>query len=252
MTIRIAVAGKGGTGKTTFCSLLIQELLNQKKTPILAVDSDPNSGLGEALGVKYTAAIADIRDEVRDGKKIPQGMAKSDYINMKLSEIIVESPGIDLLVMGRPEGRECYCYINELLRNFVSNITKNYCFVVMDNEAGMEHLSRRTTDNIDVLYIISEQTQASLRSVVRVYEITKNIKLKIKKICLVLAKVKDSSINFYKLLKEAGIPAEVELVGVMPYSDSIVQLSEKGSPITAADDAISCEIRKIIQKTVSF
>ncbi|MCS7228140.1 MAG: AAA family ATPase [Endomicrobia bacterium] len=185
MTIRIAVSGKGGVGKTTVVCGIVKYFIDTNKIPVLVVDADPNSNLAETLGVSYNLTIADIRETLRESQ-IPQGMSKTDYINLKLQDAIVEQKGFDLIVMGRPEGRECYCFVNELLRTFLSNLSKNYKYVVIDTEAGMEHLSRRTTDNIDFLLIISTPTKAAIDTVKKIVNLSEKLKLKIvnKKIIL--------------------------------------------------------------------
>ncbi|MCX7661102.1 MAG: AAA family ATPase, partial [Candidatus Omnitrophica bacterium] len=144
---KIAVSGKGGTGKTTISALIIRTLIEDKKIPILAVDADPNSNLYLSLGAKFNRTIADLREEVRDNT--PSGFSKTDYFNLKLQEAISENNGFDLLVMGRPEGQGCYCSVNNLLREYLTRLSKNYPFVVIDCEAGLEHLSRRTSDDLD-------------------------------------------------------------------------------------------------------
>ncbi len=247
MTTRIAVAGKGGTGKTTFCALLIKILLSQNKKPILAVDADPNSNLAELLGINYDSTIADVREELREQKDITLGMVKADYINMRLNEIISEANGLDLIVMGRPEGRECYCYINELLRNFLSKISKNYNTVVIDNEAGMEHLSRRTTDDIDTLFIISEPTLVSLKSAEKIKELAEKIKLKIKNIYLVLNKVKNQD-----SLEEIISKTYLKPKGIIPYDENILKLSESGKNLFSVEENshVLSKIKDIITDTL--
>ncbi len=178
MTKHIAVCGKGGVGKTTVVCGITKYLIENNQTPILVVDADPNSNLAENLGVKYDITIADVREELRT-EKVPQYMSKSDYINMRLQETIVEHSGFDLLVMGHPEGRECYCFVNELLRNFLSQVAKNYKYVVIDTEAGMEHFSRRTVDNIDCLFIITIPTKVAFDTAKKIISLIPKLKLKI-------------------------------------------------------------------------
>ena len=183
MAFTIAVAGKGGSGKTTLATLTILQLIRQNKGPVLAVDADPNSNLNVGLGMKFEETIADLREEVLT-KEIPSGMSKTEFFDYRLHECLVEGNKVDLLVMGRPEGSGCYCAVNNLLRQYLSRISKQYKYVVMDNEAGMEHLSRRTTDGVDVLLITSDPTIVSIRSAARIQEIALQIKLKIKDIYL--------------------------------------------------------------------
>lgn len=184
---KIAVAGKGGTGKTTLSGLIIVSLLRNKKIPVLAVDADPNSTLNEVLGVKKPKSVVEIVDEIEKIKNnLPAGIEKSKNLQFHLEEAIEESSGFDLLVMGRTEGPGCYCYANHLLREYMEKIEKNYSFVVMDNEAGMEHLSRRTTRNIDFLFIVSLADRVSLRSAERIFNMSKELDLNIKKTFLVV------------------------------------------------------------------
>ncbi len=188
MTKRIAVCGKGGVGKTTVVCGIVNYLIEKNLTPILVVDADPNSNLAESLGLKYDLTIADIREELRKAQ-IPTHLSKAEYVDMRLQEALVEYKDFDLVVMGRPEGRECYCYINELLRTFLSNLSKNYKYVVVDTEAGMEHFSRRTTDNIDILIIVTIPTKVSFDTVKKILDLIPKLGLKIydKKILLNLA-----------------------------------------------------------------
>ncbi len=210
MAFRIAVAGKGGVGKTTFASLIIYHLIKAGKMPILAVDADPNSNLNVNLGMQVNDVVSDLREEVLE-KKVPAGMAKTEFMELKMHECLTEGKGVDLLTMGQPEGPGCYCAINNLLRKYLSKIAKQYKYVVMDTEAGMEHLSRRTTDDIDVLFIVSEPTKVSLQSAARVKETAERIKLKIKQTIMVLNKSN----------QEEGIP----------FDESVKQVGEKGGDL---------------------
>ncbi|HCJ66516.1 MAG TPA: carbon monoxide dehydrogenase [Elusimicrobia bacterium] len=228
MTIRIAVAGKGGTGKSTFVALLIYHLIKEKKVPILAVDADPNSNLNELLGLEYKETVADIREQMRD-EKIPPGMSKPEYLDYSLEQIKIESKNLDLLVMGHPEGQGCYCFVNELLRNYLSRLSKNYYAVVMDNEAGMEHLSRRTTDNLDYLFILSEPTVVSIRSAVKIYQTAKQLKLKIDKFFFILNfTLKGVRQDF---LIEEMKKNDLSFSFFLPKDEEIRQFAEKGKSI---------------------
>ena len=149
MTKTIAITGKGGVGKTTTSALLIGELMRAGVRPVLAIDGDPNNTLGAALGIEAESVLADIRDEVKD--KTPQGVSKPQYAAQQFQECITESEGFDLLTMGRPEGPGCYCYVNNLLRDSIQKLRRNYRAIVIDNAAGMEHISRLVTDDIDEL-----------------------------------------------------------------------------------------------------
>jgi CO dehydrogenase maturation factor len=157
MSYTIAMAGKGGTGKSTIATLIIRYITEELGKAVLAVDADPNSSLGMSLGVNVENTIADIRDDVVERRAdIPAGMSKDRYIEYCIEESIVEENKFDLLTMGRPEGPKCYCYANNLLRKYLDNAEKSYPYIVIDNEAGMEHLSRRTTNDVDLLIIAFE------------------------------------------------------------------------------------------------
>ncbi|MFC1910878.1 AAA family ATPase, partial [Chloroflexota bacterium] len=165
MSINIALAGKGGSGKTTIAALVIRYLINKNAGPILAVDADPNSNLAESLGLQSGGTVGRILDSFQHDKiNIPSGMTKENYLEYKLHEIVVENRNLDLLVMGRGEGPECYCYPNVILRKLIDELSGNYVYVVMDNEAGMEHLSRRTTQNLDELIIVSNHSVKGIRA----------------------------------------------------------------------------------------
>ena len=224
MAFTIAVAGKGGSGKTTLATLAILYLIRQNKGPILAVDADPNSNLNVGLGMKFEETIADLREEVLT-KEIPSGMSKTDFFDYRLHQCLVEGDKVDLLVMGRPEGPGCYCAVNNLLRQYLSRISKQYEYVVMDNEAGMEHLSRRTTDDVDVLLITSEPTLVSIRSAARIKGIALKIKLKIKDIYLIInrvTKTKDIS-----SLVSGSVPEKLSLLENIPEDPLVLEASEK-------------------------
>ena len=182
MSVSIAVAGKGGSGKTSVASLVIRYLKKNGFEPILAVDADPNANLGESLGLARKQTIGSIIASFNKEKiNIPPGMTKEAYLEYRLNEALVEGKGLDLVTMGRGEGPECYCYPNLLLRKFIDTLADNYSYVVMDNEAGMEHLSRRTTQNIDELLIVSNHSVKGVRTVARIKDLVTQLKLVIKR-----------------------------------------------------------------------
>jgi CO dehydrogenase maturation factor len=224
MAFTIAVAGKGGSGKTTLATLTILHLIRQNKGPILAVDADPNSNLNIGLGMKFEETIADLREEVLT-KEIPSGMSKTEFFDYRLHESLVEGDKVDLLVMGRPEGPGCYCAVNNLLRQYLSRISKQYKYVVMDNEAGMEHLSRRTTDGVDVLLITSAPTLVSIRSAARIQEIALKIKLKIKDIHLIINRTSES--KDISSLISGSVPDRLSLLENIPEDHLVLEASEK-------------------------
>jgi len=182
MSINIAVAGKGGSGKTSVSSLIVRYLLKNGKTPILVVDADPNANLAEGLGLEVTETIGRILNDFQGEKlNIPAGMTKEAYLEYRLNEIVVENKGLDLITMGRGEGPDCYCYPNTILRKFADLLAGNYAYVVMDNEAGLEHLSRRTTQNVDALLMISDHSVKGVRTISRVRDLISELKLVVKR-----------------------------------------------------------------------
>ena len=181
MSFNIAVAGKGGSGKTSIASLIIRYLKKNGAGPILAVDADANANLGESLGLEVRQTVGLMLDDFQKDKiNIPPGMTKEIYLDYKLNEILVESEGLDLLTMGRGEGPECYCYPNVILKKFADTLAGNYTYMVMDNEAGMEHLSRRTTQNVDALLLVSNHSVKGVRTIARIMELVSKLKLVVK------------------------------------------------------------------------
>jgi CO dehydrogenase maturation factor len=209
LSFAIAVAGKGGSGKTSLSSLIIRHLQKTGREPILAVDADANANLGESLGLKVEQTIGGILAAFQYEKiKIPPGMTKEAYLEYKMNEVLVESKGLDLLTMGRSEGPDCYCYPNTILRKFIDNLSGNYKCVVMDNEAGMEHLSRGTTQNIDHLLLVSNPTVKGIRTIARIKELLSELKLTIKKQSVI--------INFVNEKLDPLAVAEMERLGISP------------------------------------
>lgn len=182
----LAVAGKGGVGKTTFASLLIK-YFSDKQGMILAVDADPNANLNQKLGVEVLHTIGDLREEMlKELDEIPKGMSKMEYIQYQIQLAIVEGEKFDLLVMGRPEGPGCYCYVNNLLRTYIDALSQKYRFVIIDNEAGMEHLSRRTTRDVDILFIISDATKQGILTAGRIKRLADSMDLRIRDTKLII------------------------------------------------------------------
>jgi len=209
LSINIAVAGKGGTGKTSITSLVIRYLLKNDLGTVLAVDADPNSNLAENLGLQVNQTVGRILNSFQGDKlSIPPGMTKEAYLEYQLNGAISESKKLDLITMGRGEGPECYCYPNVVIRKLIDDWAKNYSFVIMDNEAGMEHLSRRTTQNIDEMILVSDHSVKGLRAVARIRDLIKELKLVIKRESVIINLVPD---GIDPLLSE-----ELDRLGIVP------------------------------------
>lgn len=229
MAFIIAIAGKGGVGKTTISAMLVHYLLKIEK-PILAVDADPNSNLNVALGLEYEETIADIREEVK--KKTPESFSKSEFFSLRLEEAMVEGNGFDLLVMGRPEGPGCYCAVNNILREYLAKVSKKYKFVVIDNEAGMEHLSRRTALEIDSLLLISDPTTVGICSAINAFKTAKSAGIKIKNTTLIINKSKGGlGQDKLRLIENTGL----KIGGYMEFQESIQNNSEKEKGVVELD-----------------
>ena len=209
LSFNIAVAGKGGSGKTSVASLIIRYLKKNGTGPILAIDADPNANLGESLGLSVKQTVGSVLADFQGEKiNIPPGMTKEAYLDYKLNEIIVESKGLDLVTMGRGEGPECYCYPNLILKKFADTLAENYAYMVMDNEAGMEHLSRRTTQNIDELFIISDHSVKGVRTVARIRDLVSELKL--------VARKESVIINFVPTELAPPVADELARLGIDP------------------------------------
>lgn len=243
----IAVAGKGGTGKTTFAALLIRYLIEKRKGSILAVDADPNSNLYEALGVKVDTFIAGIIEATKDPRNIPEGISKDVFIHYNLAQALVETKDFDLLTMGNPQGPGCYCYPNDLLRKHLETLGNNYDYVVIDNEAGLEHISRRVIQNISHLFIISDATVRGIRSAGRVKELVGDLNLSIPNQYLIISRSHGDTGILEEEIKNTGL----HLLGVIPYDENIVTFDAVGKPLfdLPADTTALQAVYGILAKT---
>ncbi|MDO9534265.1 MAG: AAA family ATPase [Bacillota bacterium] len=227
--ILIAVAGKGGTGKTTFTALLLRYLSeNHKDKTILAVDADANANLNEALGLEVKETISSALEDTKDPRLVPSGMTKDMFIQMRINQAMVESDQIDLLVMGNPSGPGCYCFPNGLLRNYLEKLRVNYDYVAVDNEAGLEHLSRRIINDVDYLLITSDATARGIRSAGRVYEIIKTVNIDAKNVYLVVSRTRD---NEAEALNEEIEKTGLKLLGTIPMDEKIMEFDLNGKPL---------------------
>jgi CO dehydrogenase maturation factor len=226
MTFSIALAGKGGTGKTTLAAMLIKYLIKNHKTPVLAVDADCNANLNEVLGLKVADTVGNAREEMKRGK-VPSGMTKDIFMEMKLEQALVESDGVDLIVMGQPEGAGCYCAANTLLTAFLERLSGNYPYIVMDNEAGMEHISRLTTKNVDILLIVSDPSRRGLQTAVRIDELARCLKIGVGRSYMVINMAKEApSAQALEMIKAV----KLELIGTIPEDDVIYKFDFDGRP----------------------
>ena len=225
MSFKIAVSGKGGTGKTTIAGLIIGHLLRKGKRPVLAVDADANANLHEVLGVEYEDTIGGMREQIRTD--VPEGMTKNVWFEMRAEQALVETKDYDLLVMGRPEGQGCYCVANSLAREYIDVLTKNYDYVVMDNEAGMEHFSRLTTHDVDLLFIVTDSSIRGLHAVRRILDLIKEIDIKVAKAAVLVSQVRgDVDPAFHEEAKRI----DVEVAGFIPFDEQVASLDMGGKP----------------------
>jgi len=226
MAYSIGFAGKGGTGKTTLAGLLVKYLVERHMTPVLAVDADANSNLNEVLGLEFKATLGAAREEMK--KLNDPGLTKDVFMSMKLEQALVEAQGFDLLVMGRPEGPGCYCAANTLLTKYLEKLGQSYAYLVADNEAGMEHLSRLTFGNLDLLLIISDASQRGIQAAGRILDLTRELGLAIRKTALIINRAPDDSLA--GLEKIAGALGLL-LSGRVPEDSQIREWDFKGRPI---------------------
>jgi len=229
MSFTIAVAGKGGTGKTTLSALMIRALQERGMTPILAVDADPNANLGEALGLTADLSIGRLQAEtLKQIHNLPAGVPLSRHLEYELHQAIVEGEGIDLLVMGHGEGPGCYCAVNHILRRYIESLRSSYPCTILDNEAGMEHLSRRVSHGIDLLLVVSDASPTALRSAGRIAGIADDLELEIGRRFLVLTNLRDD------LSDRAAAEVErtgLELAARIPFDEEMYELTLAGHPI---------------------
>jgi CO dehydrogenase maturation factor len=241
----IAVAGKGGTGKSTIAALLVLSLKARGEKPILAVDADPDANLGTHLGINVETSIGDLREDVlKNIHDFPAGMSKAQYMEAGLHEIIEEAEGFDLVTMGRGEGSGCYCYLNSLIRKFSEDLLPSYRWLVMDNEAGLEHLSRRTTANIDVLITVVNENPVSLQTAKTIDTITQTLKNDVKSKYVVTNMVTTERREMMKQrIEEAGLTHFCDI----PYDPGIVDAVFDGKSLADIDDtpARDCIIKII-------
>jgi CO dehydrogenase maturation factor len=229
MGLTIAVAGKGGTGKTTLSALLIRGLCERGMTPLLAVDADPNANLGEALGLTTDVSIGRLQAEtLKRIHSLPAGVPLSRHLEYELHQAIAEGEGVDLLVMGHGEGPGCYCAVNHILRRYIESLRSSYRCTILDNEAGMEHLSRRVSHGIDLLLVVSDASPTALRSAGRIAGIADDLELEIGQRFLVLTNLRD---ELSDRAREEIERIDLEILGRIPFDEEMYELALAGRPI---------------------
>lgn len=243
----IAVSGKGGTGKTLISSLLIRSLKGSGRD-ILAIDADPDSNLPEALGIEVERTVGDVREDLKKDTaagNIPQGANKWDILDYKIMESVIETPEFDLLVMGRPEGSGCYCAVNSMLRKIIGTLSSNYDIIVIDTEAGLEHLSRRTTQNVDIMLVVTDTSKRGILTAQRIRELSKELDISFNESYLIVNRVKPGKEEeILKKVSETGL----NVIGTV-YEDEIVsEYDLEGKPLINLPDDSSAgtAISKII------
>jgi len=245
MSYVIAMAGKGGTGKTTIAALIARIILEKKLGSLLLVDADPNSNLGELLGVNFQESIGSILDELSlHPEKVPENFPKERFIELKVQGAVYEAEGFDILAMGKPEGPGCYCYANNILRSVIAKLIKNYDYVIIDNEAGLEHLSRKTTRFADVLIVVSDNTSIGLKSAARIMDLVSSLKIESKKNFLLINRGQTD------IIKDK-IPARKWVyLGALERDPLVEELSLNGEPIIrlASQAKMFSQLKKIGEK----
>ena len=245
----IAVAGKGGVGKTTTCGMIIDYLCSKKQGPVLVVDADANANLNEVLGVEVETSLGEIREEMARAEMkgtLPAGMTKADYADFKFSSAIIEEDDFDMLVMGRTQGKGCYCYVNGVLKTQVDKYAQNYSYIVMDNEAGLEHVARGTLPKVDTMLLISDCSRRGIQAAARVAEIVEEMELKPGVMGLIVNRAPGGQLD-------AGVMEEIEkhglkLLGVLPQDEGVYRCDCDGEPSAKLPD--SNPVKAAVKKTM--
>ena len=246
----IAVAGKGGVGKTTTCGMIIDYLCKKRQGPVLVVDADANSNLNEVLGVEAETTLGSIREEMAQAElkgTIPKGMTKADYAEMKFNDALIEEDDFDMIVMGRTQGKGCYCYVNGVLKTQVDKYAKNYSYIVMDNEAGLEHVARGTLPHVDTMLLISDCSRRGIQAVARIAEMIDEMGLNPGQMGLIVNRAPQGQLN-------DGVREEIEkhglkLFGVLPQDEAVYDCDCDGKPSAHLPDSdpMKVTLREILK-----
>ncbi|MGD8540473.1 MAG: AAA family ATPase [Candidatus Aminicenantes bacterium] len=225
----IAISGKGGTGKSTIAALVVRWLSENRSGSILAVDADSNVNLNDILGVKIKDSVGAIREEMKKSvNNLPAGMTKQQFLEYKIQTSLVETHSFDLIAMGRPEGPGCYCYANNLLRDILKTLGENYAYVVIDNEAGMEHLSRRTTQAIDYLLSVSDASPRGIQTTARISKLLEELDTRVRARFLIVNRAPE---KLTETVRSAIEQEKLNLLGVIPEDTSLLQMDRDGTPV---------------------
>ncbi|WP_062429647.1 AAA family ATPase [Treponema endosymbiont of Eucomonympha sp.] len=253
MTYTIAMAGKGGTGKTTVCGLFIDYLAKAGKGPILAVDADANSNLNEVLGIKPALTLGDIREDlahadIAENSPIPPSMTKKEYADFKFSSALVEEECYDFLAMGRTQGKGCYCYVNDVLREQIQKYYKNYKYLIVDNEAGLEHISRGILPPVDQILLVSDCSRRGIQAAGRIAEMIRQLDLKVKAMRLIVNRAPGGALS--DGISEEIVAQKLTLAGVIPQDELVYEYDSAGKPLVALPEssAVKRALAGIIQK----
>ncbi|OGW40342.1 MAG: carbon monoxide dehydrogenase [Nitrospirae bacterium RBG_13_39_12] len=237
MAFTIALAGKGGTGKTTIAGLTVRYIMERKKRPVLAIDADSNNCLNEVLGVDVHATVGKLREEslqtIRSGAERPGGMSMEQLFDYQVQQSVVESNGFDMMVMGRPEGPGCYCAANNIIRKYTDKLSDTYQYVVIDNEAGMEHLSRRTTNRVNLLFIVSDPAFRGIHTAKRIDSLVDELQLEIDRRVLIINRISGDEGTDLKYLAEGH---GLKVAGLIPQDAAIFNNDLKGKSIFQLPD----------------
>jgi CO dehydrogenase maturation factor len=254
MTTTIALAGKGGTGKTTVSALLIKALTSKTRKPILAIDADPASNLHLALGLSMPPTVGEIREEtsqVAQGGQLGVSISRHDYLTREIRMALEEGDQVDLLAMGRPEGQGCYCAINHLLRVIIDEVNRHYPFVVIDNEAGMEHISRRTTRDVNLLLLVTDPTVRGVKTAGEMARLAQELEINVQNTKLIVNRVTG---ELPEPLQEAIEDLGIEIAAMVPADPEVNRMDAMGEPLINlnSDSPAWTTIEKMVTQILGY
>jgi len=249
MSYLIAITGKGGAGKTTLAALLIWRLVARGKSPVLAVDADPNTCLDAALGVKVAKTVGRIREEAREETRtgVSSGISKQQLLELRIAESLVEAENFDLIAMGRPEGPGCYCYANNVLSSILRQISAEYPYVVLDNEAGLENLSRRIVQKVDLLILVTDPSQRGIETVVRLHALANEMKIEYTRLAIVVNRLRQQS-AMADVVRQLRQKTAADFVASLAEDDQLAAFGESGANLMRlpADNAVVARIDEFL------